>query len=589
MRTSTWSDCSPAVSLWPSSFFSGPFSFAPFVAEDIGALVSCADVFFVRPPNPNSADNNGAAAVEGEVTAQEPAPMYATTYDNNGNPQLVNVDDKEPPLVDLNTTQETVPLTQEAVGIPIDSMTATNHMDGDLAGVMQEQAYLNWEKFCQRQDKRVHRTRIVSAIANVFVIVGAGLFCAYGYKYINRTFDSVRGGFGEMQTTLSFTIDLLNNLEASQNSSSEENRQALEAGNGMCTNVQPQLCNKTDDNSFSCNTTGVPFIGSEMGQILEIVYGSKSWVFDQLTEMRGDLQEMHDDLDSLVNGQNDLEWAFWISFSFSCFIGVQCCIMLWALHVAHKGDGSRPFKFYRRHFLFPMFVIAIIIAYVFTCVFIIAAVGSSDFCIGSPNPKVDWLLTETEGSGRNLVWDFAKYYVNQCPSDGRPTALTAKIEVIIALMNRIVAVIGEASNNAAEWEAICGSDVGIVEAFGAGIASTACGISKLLESIKRVSWCRNWTPIYNQFMYDAICYDAQEGLAWVASSMFCILVFGFVILFLRAAVFEVETEGEFYVGVQGFVHCCKGMFCRKRNSKDDTEAPKHAETSANAVEEVHLA
>ena len=72
-----------------------------------------------------------------------------------------------------------------------------------------------------------------------------------------------------------------------------------------------------------------------------------------------------------------------------------------------------------------------------------------------------------------------------------------------------------------------------------------CLLAVTLQDISRFMWCRQWNPVYTVFMFEAMCYDAQSGLSWVASSMFVLVVLAFVVLTVRAGAFELISEEDY--------------------------------------------
>ena len=98
--------------------------------------------------------------------------------------------------------------------------------------------------------------------------------------------------------------------------------------------------------------------------------------------------------------------------------------------------------------------------------------------------------------------------------------------------------------NETQWNEECGTDVSILLNVVRTIEGQLCVLIATLEDINRFMWCRVWTPTYRLFVHNAICYDAQEGLAWVASTMFFIVTFSFVTILLRGAVFGIIEEEE---------------------------------------------
>ena len=106
-----------------------------------------------------------------------------------------------------------------------------------------------------------------------------------------------------------------------------------------------------------------------------------------------------------------------------------------------------------------------------------------------------------------------------------------------------------------------------------------CLLGVTLQDISRFMWCRQWNPFYTVVMFEAICYDEQSGLSWVASTMFVLVVFAFVVLTVRAGSFELISEEDYLFRYRSR-HClvrCFGFECPHRQAtqppRQDTQPP----------------
>ena len=74
-------------------------------------------------------------------------------------------------------------------------------------------------------------------------------------------------------------------------------------------------------------------------------------------------------------------------------------------------------------------------------------------------------------------------------------------------------------------------------------------------------------------MYNAVCYNGTEGFSWVASTQLATVVVSMIILTLRAACYEIESEDD----IESERRCigrwcsCWGSVCSKggQTSSDD--------------------
>jgi hypothetical protein len=54
--------------------------------------------------------------------------------------------------------------------------------------------------------------------------------------------------------------------------------------------------------------------------------------------------------------------------------------------------------------------------------------------------------------------------------------------------------------------------------------------------------CRNFHPVYEATVYEALCYEANRGLTWVAFTQILIVFFSMIMLMLRVAFVEVHED-----------------------------------------------
>ena len=130
------------------------------------------------------------------------------------------------------------------------------------------------------------------------------------------------------------------------------------------------------------------------------MYETREYIFDEVNVWRDDLLNLYDDIETYLNGELLLKWAFWLSFFFTIVLLVSCAWMLGGMyynptrrpHLEDNQKGRHREYVLRHRILFPLFCSLVVFAFAFSVALVIAAIGASDWCIDSPNPKVTYIL-----------------------------------------------------------------------------------------------------------------------------------------------------------------------------------------------------
>jgi hypothetical protein len=67
------------------------------------------------------------------------------------------------------------------------------------------------------------------------------------------------------------------------------------------------------------------------------------------------------------------------------------------------------------------------------------------------------------------------------------------------------------------------------------IQDAACNLSTLLADTVVFFQCKNWFPVYEQGVYNAVCYSGTSAVVWIAATQMVIVIFAAVMLTFRVA------------------------------------------------------
>jgi len=108
-------------------------------------------------------------------------------------------------------------------------------------------------------------------------------------------------------------------------------------------------------------------------------------------------------------------------------------------------------------------------------------------------------------------------YFLACPADAVPQEITGQMEYLLSAgpnLDEFTSVITDTNST---FSQICGFDSAetIVSATDSAKLQV-CQIVDFLDSLRRFFQCENWFPLYDETMYQAICYNGTDGFSWVA-------------------------------------------------------------------------
>ena len=250
-----------------------------------------------------------------------------------------------------------------------------------------------------QQKRRMFRTRVAFFIATVCTIYSCLLFCAYGTKYMDRTFHTVRDGLEHIQDLCQGAIVVIDNLLIREEAVSNTTRAEIRTFNGICPKASTALCD-TSELFDTCDFDQLPIddLRDSVEQVFSEIFEETAYLFQEIRKVRQDLQAISDDLESFLSGENQLEWAFWVSFGFTVAVSALCLFNIWLLLMAHIRRVGPVLSFLRAKILFPLWILFTVLALAFGVAFVLAAVGASDWCINSPDPKVSYILEKRKPS-----------------------------------------------------------------------------------------------------------------------------------------------------------------------------------------------
>lgn len=101
------------------------------------------------------------------------------------------------------------------------------------------------------------------------------------------------------------------------------------------------------------------------------------------------------------------------------------------------------------------------------------------------------------------------------------------------------------------------------------LSNALCAITKLMVRLKDYFECNNWYPLYEESMYNALCYDGTDGFSWITWSQMAIVFLSILILTVRAGFYELENA----MGIGSEICVIEERNNQSSSGKDDGPGP----------------
>mmetsp|Transcript_24002 Transcript_24002/g.66631 ORF Transcript_24002/g.66631 Transcript_24002/m.66631 type:complete len:683 (-) Transcript_24002:923-2971(-) len=408
-----------------------------------------------------------------------------------------------------------------------------------------------WELLVARQEKRLFRARIVLAVSLVTIVVTCIMFCVTGHVYLNDAFKSVNGGLKSAQRLtlegIALSEKYLSQVEKIRSETFDrlESLDPIDFCPGNVTGVpNATYCNPVPDCDFDFLP---PEVQEDLEELIDQVFDFTSGLTGFVHDLKDDLENIYSSIGSYLVNEETLEKVFWASYAFTVALGLTCMQMLIGLFFIHKQRVGPVIRWVREQLLYGIFVNCMVVAVALATAFLAGAIGTSDWCINSPDPKTTWVLSDQQHKLTSAGYQLMRYYVNACSPDEEPVELRQQFEALLGVVQSVanlLASIAEMGQRKAPL--VCDGEIKLMELILGALEALACTAGEALVDADEFFWCQNFNPIYVDLMYSGVCDEAQSGLGWVAGCMVAIAFFSIVVLLLRAAAYDIEDEEEYW-------------------------------------------
>jgi hypothetical protein len=327
-----------------------------------------------------------------------------------------------------------------------------------------DQARREWRKEVLASEAWLRPIRLALVIVGLCLVVAVILCAASGVDVLWKSFDQASEGLTQLQLQTVQISDALKEITQQQALARNVTTELLHQVNtdycpravssldgSLCPNVTESNWVVGDCDVLSLDGVVLPHKELLKGLIDSLGGGDAALdtLFPPLVEQNllHDLTGLEGFLRTLEQALGYVPHIFWITTAVVDVLGVLCVALLFGVLLAYLQRRIPPrYILLRSRLIMPLFVLLLLFELVATLGWIGSAVSGADFCVDSPDPRVQLLLERHrllenaasntndnitsffhEGSSSSTVYSLATYYVSSCPAGGFPHELDDRV------------------------------------------------------------------------------------------------------------------------------------------------------------------
>ncbi|KAG7341430.1 hypothetical protein IV203_023382 [Nitzschia inconspicua] len=261
-----------------------------------------------------------------------------------------------------------------------------------------------------------------------------------------------------------------------------------------------------------------------------------------LEGVRNDLLSMSQYIYGVEKSIKNFQWAFGVARALNLILALLCVLILLGIF-CHKW--SRLTRCLQSWITIPLFCTLVLLSFVFSLVCILLSTTLADFCINGPDSRVLSIADLLKEDITDIIHDFAIYYVKQCPLELLPESYTFYMRLawtFVSGLVRFAELLVLAQDPVTEYCRLGDQDA--ILQVSALFQELACDLSVLLADTIVFFQCQNWFPLYEQGVYNAMCYSGTSSIVWIAITQVMTVVFAAVMLTFRVGFAKLPEAGD---------------------------------------------
>lgn len=267
--------------------------------------------------------------------------------------------------------------------------------------------FVAWQKLKTSAERRMHLVRIVVCICGLLIIISSCLMAVKGVSSLTQSLYDGTQAIAMSENLANRAIKLIDKVTQQNSATAKAVDSLLEDLNGICPQQRPNgLC--TDLNDVSTCEFGDLFDNDIIETtIRHFKEADKSIYFQQLADVRGDLQNFLGVTADLNDTAESFNWALYVAMLFSLALTVLCVFIIFGM----ACRTSRILKCLQHLVLAPLFTILVILSFVFAMLFVIGSMSVADLCYDSPDRNILVILNRFKDQLSPIGVEIASFYI----------------------------------------------------------------------------------------------------------------------------------------------------------------------------------
>lgn len=254
---------------------------------------------------------------------------------------------------------------------------------------------------------------------------------------------------------------------------------------GFCPAIRAELCQNLSSPEPSCDFSNIP-LATQLAPLIQFLQETLTLVFGQLSDLKTELNHVLDLTQTMIHAASQFDWAFWVAAGSALALAVLTLLVMLAvlLSCIYPRQSFPIFSCFRTWLVLPLFILFVVLGWVFSMIFVISSMATSDFCINSPDDSVLSILGGIQTQNPSPAYYFLVYYIKGCPKELLPEELKQKVSLLRdfllpSLANFTTSLQEQGATN---FETTCGSGLTPLLAGVAIVNNQLCILGKALVS-----------------------------------------------------------------------------------------------------------
>eukprot|EP00934_Nitzschia_sp_Nitz4_P000240 Nitzschia sp. Nitz4//scaffold2_size372955//326008//328262//NITZ4_000468-RA/size372955-snap-gene-0.107-mRNA-1//-1//CDS//3329546913//240//frame0 len=409
-----------------------------------------------------------------------------------------------------------------------------------------------WEHNTQKTRRNHKIAKVSVVVAGCAIIVSAISMSVWGVQSLVHSGQNTRETIEMIQNLTDGGIKIIDAVFEANFELTEGIRALSNETIALCPNGRDKICYDgappedsilCDWDWFQSNGSSSLLNDSSLVDILNLVDEELADIYEDLGDGKEDLQDFYQFLDRADKSVQSFNWAYRVARMFGISLAVLCAVIVYGV----VRQPPRILYCMSCFVTIPLFCLLVFLCFVFSLVFVVGTITVADLCYGTPDDRILAILHQIESQLKGHMYEFGVYFVSKCPPALNPVDFELVSNSLFAFATALYTIYGGWVAITSDYVQACGDEGLVLAAFEIvrGFARQTCDLGMIMSTLNEYFKCDNFFPVYEQLVYETMCYNGSSGFLALGVSQVVIVLMSLVILTARCAFHPlVVEEGE---------------------------------------------